>query len=62
MAEAGAPAKQAQPAGERGAIGKAQKGKRTQATGPAYVEIAAHNPRKGPKHAKVTLVEFTDFQ
>ena len=30
--------------------------------GPAYVELAAYNARKGPKHAKVTVVEFSDFQ
>jgi len=27
-----------------------------------YVEIAPHNPRKGPAAAKVTIVEFGDFQ
>ncbi len=30
--------------------------------GPAFVELAAWSPRKGPAHAKVTLIEFSDFQ
>jgi protein-disulfide isomerase len=30
--------------------------------GPAYIELAAWSPRKGPPHAKVTIVEFSDFQ
>jgi hypothetical protein len=29
---------------------------------PAYIPIAPWNPRKGPAHAKVTLVELSDFQ
>jgi hypothetical protein len=29
---------------------------------PRKVELAAWNPRKGPKAAKVTVVEFSDFQ
>jgi hypothetical protein len=31
-------------------------------SGPRPVEIAMWNPRKGPKAAKVTVVEFSDFQ
>jgi protein-disulfide isomerase len=30
--------------------------------GPKKVVIPAHSPRKGPKPAKVTIVEFSDFQ
>jgi hypothetical protein len=33
-----------------------------QPTGPRLIELAAWNPRKGPKAAKVTIVEFSDFQ
>ena len=29
---------------------------------PQKVELAAWNPIEGPKHAKVTIVEFSDFQ
>lgn len=31
-------------------------------SGPRRVELAAWNPRLGPKAAKVTVVEFSDFQ
>ena len=30
--------------------------------GPAYVPLAEWNPRKGPAAAKVTIIEFSDFQ
>lgn len=30
--------------------------------GAKKVVITAHSPRKGPKHAKVTIVEFSEFQ
>ena len=29
---------------------------------PAHVQIAPHNVRLGPEHAKVTIVELFDFQ
>ena len=29
---------------------------------PKYIEVAAWNPRKGPKDPKVTVVLFSDFQ
>jgi hypothetical protein len=35
---------------------------RRPALGRTYVEIAAWNPRRGPSPAKVTIVEFSDFQ
>lgn len=31
-------------------------------TGPVYVAVARHNARKGPWPAKVTVLEFSDFQ
>lgn len=45
-------------AGQQAATAKAQGPE----PGPAYVELAAWSPRKGPDHAKVTIVEFSDFQ
>ena len=47
--------KQPQPAG-------CGEGKGQQPTGPAYVALASFNARKGPNPAKVTVVEFSDFQ
>lgn len=32
------------------------------ATGPQKVELAAWTPVRGPKYAKVTILEFSDFQ
>jgi hypothetical protein len=30
--------------------------------GPVYIPLASWSPRKGPEHAKVTILEFSDFQ
>lgn len=27
-----------------------------------YIPLASHSPRKGPEHAKVTILDFSDFQ
>ena len=29
---------------------------------PVYIALAPHSPREGPEHAKVTILEFSDFQ
>jgi len=55
------PAPQAQGDGRQARGDCGQQGQQVPA-GPAYIELAAYNARKGPKHAKVTLVEFSDFQ
>jgi protein-disulfide isomerase len=54
------------PAGTQQAQAPAQQATRPQPppqpTGPVYVAVAEHSPRKGPLHAKVTVLEFSDFQ
>ncbi len=55
-AEPAAAAPKAEPAGPDGC----KPG--TAPTGPVFVKLAAYNPRKGPKDAKVTIVTFSDFQ
>jgi hypothetical protein len=47
---------------KQAALGGKPAGAAAPPAGPAYVELAAHSPRKGPKHAKVTVVEFSEFQ
>ncbi len=42
--------------------GGAGAGQAAAPAGPRKVTIPAHAPRKGPKAAKVTIVEFSDFQ
>ena len=44
------------------ASGQKQQAAPAPPTTPQRVELAAYNPRKGPKAAKVTIVEFSDFQ
>jgi len=29
---------------------------------PVYIPLASYSPREGPEHAKVTILEFSDFQ
>jgi hypothetical protein len=55
--EAAIDAKQKDSGGQKPAAAPAEPPK-----GPVKVELAAWNPRKGPKPAKVTVVEFSDFQ
>jgi hypothetical protein len=50
----------AKPAGAPAAAGCGEA--EDQPSGPAYVQLAAWNPRIGPKDAKVSIVEFCDFQ
>ncbi|MBI4952742.1 MAG: hypothetical protein HY908_11965 [Myxococcales bacterium] len=52
--------------GSSGTAGKAEASGRPRqpaaAEGGAYVALGAWSPRLGPEHAKVTILEFSDFQ
>lgn len=49
-----------QPSGARPATERPQQP--PQPTGPVYIALADYSPREGPQHAKVTILEFSDFQ
>jgi protein-disulfide isomerase len=55
------PAGSAMP-GQRGQQGQQMPGQPQQPQGRVYIPLASWTPRKGPEHAKVTIVDFSDFQ
>jgi hypothetical protein len=50
------------PAPRRQEVPRSEPVKVASPTRPVFVAVAPHNVRKGPWPAKVTLVEFSDFQ
>jgi hypothetical protein len=44
------------------AVKKPERPQPQEQAGPQKVELAAWTPVRGPKHAKVTIIEFSDFQ
>lgn len=57
------PAGSAMP-GQRGQQGQQMPGQQQpqQPQGRVYIPLAKWSPRKGPEHAKVTILDFSDFQ